>query len=97
VWSLLARLRYRYDWKEDESRKNILRTHTTAVSTRMLYALAQEEVRPLVDVVVPSHVVFGLHVCCVLAPAGFFTSRSLLQMTGVHSQEVLLDRSRLPQ
>ena len=34
---------YRYDWKEAEARKNILRTHTTAVSTRMLYHLAQQK------------------------------------------------------
>lgn len=34
---------YRYDWSEEESKKNILRTHTTAVSTRMLYQLAQEK------------------------------------------------------
>jgi len=33
---------YRYDWKESEARKNLLRTHTTAVSSRMLYKLAQE-------------------------------------------------------
>jgi len=32
---------YRYEWKESEAKKNILRTHTTAVSTRMLYDLAQ--------------------------------------------------------
>jgi len=31
---------YRYDWQEAESRKNLLRTHTTAVSSRMLYNLA---------------------------------------------------------
>ncbi len=31
---------YRYDWKVDEARKNILRTHTTAVSARMLYEIA---------------------------------------------------------
>jgi len=34
---------YRYDWKEEEARKNVLRTHTTAVSARMLYALAKGE------------------------------------------------------
>lgn len=34
---------WRYDWKESEARKNIMRTHTTAVSARMLYALAQQE------------------------------------------------------
>lgn len=35
---------YRYDWSPVEARKNILRTHTTAVSSRMLYKLAQQEV-----------------------------------------------------
>src|ERR1700722_7582083 len=30
---------YRYDWKIEEAQKNILRTHTTAVSSRMLAAL----------------------------------------------------------
>lgn len=35
-------LGYRYDWKEEEAAKNILRTHTTAVSARMLYKLAQQ-------------------------------------------------------
>lgn len=34
---------YRYDWSETEAKKNILRTHTTAVSSRMLYLLAREE------------------------------------------------------
>lgn len=33
--------RYGYDWKRDEANKNLLRTHTTAVSSRMLYLLAQ--------------------------------------------------------
>ena len=33
---------YQYDWKEEEAVKNLLRTHTTAVSSRMLYKLAQE-------------------------------------------------------
>lgn len=35
-------LGYQYEWKEDEAQKNLLRTHTTAVSARMLYRLAQE-------------------------------------------------------
>ena len=30
-----------YDWSEEVSRTNLLRTHTTAVSSRTLYALAQ--------------------------------------------------------
>ena len=32
---------YRYDWKEAEARKNVLRTHTTAISSQMLYRLGQ--------------------------------------------------------
>lgn len=34
---------YKYDWKIEEAEKNLLRTHTTAVSTRMLYKLAQQK------------------------------------------------------
>jgi len=34
---------YGYDWKKEEAAKNLLRTHTTAVSARMLYKLAQEK------------------------------------------------------
>ncbi|KAK4881073.1 hypothetical protein RN001_004392 [Aquatica leii] len=34
---------YGYDWKIEEARKNLLRTHTTAVSARMLYKVAQEK------------------------------------------------------
>jgi phenylalanyl-tRNA synthetase alpha subunit len=33
---------YGYDWKIEEAEKNLLRTHTTAVSARMLYLLARE-------------------------------------------------------
>ncbi|KAG7208281.1 hypothetical protein KM043_014524 [Ampulex compressa] len=33
---------YRYEWKLDEAQKNLLRTHTTAVSARMLYKLMQK-------------------------------------------------------
>jgi phenylalanyl-tRNA synthetase alpha chain len=33
---------WRYDWSEEESRKNIMRTHTTAVSARVLYEIGQE-------------------------------------------------------
>ncbi|KAJ6365141.1 hypothetical protein OIU76_030004 [Salix suchowensis] len=32
---------YGYEWKREEANKNLLRTHTTAISSRMLYALAQ--------------------------------------------------------
>lgn len=37
---------YGYDWKIEEAQKNVLRTHTTAVSARQLYLLAQNEFRP---------------------------------------------------
>ncbi|KAF3679050.1 putative phenylalanine--tRNA ligase alpha subunit [Capsicum annuum] len=37
---------YGYDWKREEANKNLLRTHTTAVSSRMLYALAQKPFAP---------------------------------------------------
>lgn len=38
--------RYGYSWKVAEAEKNLLRTHTTAVSSRMLYKLAQEGFKP---------------------------------------------------
>merc|ERR1719373_660954 len=34
---------YGYDWKIEEAAKNLLRTHTTAVSARMLYKLANQK------------------------------------------------------
>eukprot|EP01130_Rhizamoeba_saxonica_P001411 TRINITY_DN11271_c0_g1_i1.p1 TRINITY_DN11271_c0_g1~~TRINITY_DN11271_c0_g1_i1.p1 ORF type:complete len:503 (-),score=138.72 TRINITY_DN11271_c0_g1_i1:35-1498(-) len=37
---------WRYNWAEVEARKNILRTHTTAVSARTLYNLAQDGFQP---------------------------------------------------
>jgi len=33
---------WRYDWSEAESRKNLLRTHTTAASSRTLYQIAEK-------------------------------------------------------
>ncbi|KAI1709363.1 tRNA synthetases class II core domain (F) domain-containing protein [Ditylenchus destructor] len=38
---------YQYDWKIEEAQKNVLRTHTTAISARMLYQFAQREFKPL--------------------------------------------------
>ena len=32
---------YQYDWDREEAHKNLLRTHTTAVSARMLYKMVQ--------------------------------------------------------
>jgi len=37
---------YGYNWKTSEAEKNLLRTHTTAVSSKMLYKLAQDGFRP---------------------------------------------------
>lgn len=45
---ILATCRYGYDWSIEEAQKNLLRTHTTAVSARMLYKLAQQkEFKPI--------------------------------------------------
>lgn len=33
---------YNYNWSYDEAKKNIFRTHTTAISSKMLYRIAQE-------------------------------------------------------
>ncbi|XP_011685292.1 PREDICTED: probable phenylalanine--tRNA ligase alpha subunit isoform X2 [Wasmannia auropunctata] len=39
---------YRYDWKLEEAQKNLLRTHTTSNSARMLYKLMEEgEFKPI--------------------------------------------------
>ncbi len=40
---------YRYHWQLSEAAKNLLRTHTTAVSARMLYKLAQEVIVSLLS------------------------------------------------
>uniref|UniRef100_A0A0K0FVC2 phenylalanine--tRNA ligase n=1 Tax=Strongyloides venezuelensis TaxID=75913 RepID=A0A0K0FVC2_STRVS len=37
---------YKYNWKLDEAEKNLMRTHTTAVSARNLYKLAQNGFKP---------------------------------------------------
>jgi len=36
---------YKYDWKLEEAQKNILRTHLTGLSARMLCKLGKEKVR----------------------------------------------------
>lgn len=38
---------YRYDWKIEEAQKNLLRTHSTAVSARMLHKLAKDGFKPV--------------------------------------------------
>jgi len=60
-------LGYRYKWKEEEARKNIMRTHTTAVSSRMLYLLAQKPFRPQkwfsIDRVFRNETLDATHLC----------------------------------
>ncbi|NXW11854.1 SYFA ligase, partial [Fregetta grallaria] len=34
---------YKYEWRLEEARRNLLRTHTTAASARALYRLARQE------------------------------------------------------
>ncbi|OBA24728.1 hypothetical protein HANVADRAFT_54325 [Hanseniaspora valbyensis NRRL Y-1626] len=34
---------YRYNWKEEEAKKLVLRTHTTSISTAMLHQLAKDQ------------------------------------------------------
>lgn len=36
---------WKYDWSEQETAKNILRTHTTAVSSRYLKEMADEYIK----------------------------------------------------
>lgn len=38
---------WRYNWSYEEAKKNIFRTHTTAVSARMLYKIAKEGFKPV--------------------------------------------------
>ena len=33
---------YNYEWEESEAKKNLLRTHTTAISSQMLQSIASE-------------------------------------------------------
>ncbi|KAF1542080.1 Phenylalanine--tRNA ligase alpha subunit, partial [Eudyptes schlegeli] len=33
---------YKYEWRLEEARRNLLRTHTTSASARMLYQLARQ-------------------------------------------------------
>uniref|UniRef100_A0A8C3UR97 phenylalanine--tRNA ligase n=1 Tax=Catharus ustulatus TaxID=91951 RepID=A0A8C3UR97_CATUS len=38
---------YRYEWKVEEARKNLLRTHTTSASARALFQLARQKFTPV--------------------------------------------------
>eukprot|EP00009_Paramoeba_aestuarina_P006737 CAMPEP_0201524782 /NCGR_PEP_ID=MMETSP0161_2-20130828/25143_1 /ASSEMBLY_ACC=CAM_ASM_000251 /TAXON_ID=180227 /ORGANISM="Neoparamoeba aestuarina, Strain SoJaBio B1-5/56/2" /LENGTH=461 /DNA_ID=CAMNT_0047924363 /DNA_START=96 /DNA_END=1478 /DNA_ORIENTATION=- len=74
-------LGWRYDWSEEETRKNILRTHTTAVSSRTLYELAQEDFKPgkyfSVDKVYRNEAMDATHLAEFHQVEGFVVDRGL--------------------
>ena len=58
----IADCRYKYEWKLEEAQKNILRTHTTAVSARMLYKLGQQVSVNTVNVYMSLHLHTAFHI-----------------------------------
>lgn len=61
---------YQSDWLLAEAEKNLLRTHTTAVSARMLYRLAQQVCLFLIRICVCIAVCIHLCQCsCIFAPS----------------------------
>lgn len=50
---------YNYDWKLEEAKKNLLRTHTTAVSARMLYALANQVLQLIYEFGIQNSIVYS--------------------------------------
>eukprot|EP00735_Rhodelphis_limneticus_P002002 TRINITY_DN12741_c0_g1::TRINITY_DN12741_c0_g1_i1::g.28693::m.28693 TRINITY_DN12741_c0_g1::TRINITY_DN12741_c0_g1_i1::g.28693 ORF type:complete len:523 (+),score=113.08,sp/Q1JPX3/SYFA_DANRE/58.20/0.0,tRNA-synt_2d/PF01409.15/2.8e-91,tRNA-synt_2/PF00152.15/3.5e+02,tRNA-synt_2/PF00152.15/1.4e+03,tRNA-synt_2/PF00152.15/5.7e-05,tRNA-synt_2/PF00152.15/1.5e+02,tRNA-synt_2b/PF00587.20/0.0023,Terpene_synth_C/PF03936.11/0.17 TRINITY_DN12741_c0_g1_i1:62-1570(+) len=85
-------LGYRYDWKEEEARKNLLRTHTTAVSSRMLYQMAKDGFRPAkyfsIDRVFRNEALDATHLAEFHQIEGLIADRnlSLADLKGVISQ-----------
>jgi hypothetical protein len=71
---LYSAVRYGYDWKREEANKNLLRTHTTAISTRMLYAVAQVLMHSKFLIMYPSSwlcgmvfkILFCAHACVIM-------------------------------
>lgn len=63
---------YRYDWELSEAAKNLLRTHTTAVSARMLYKLAQE-VSKHCHLLIHVNAFYYLHFLAFFSPEGVQT------------------------
>eukprot|EP01028_Stygiella_incarcerata_P012996 TRINITY_DN81027_c0_g1_i1.p1 TRINITY_DN81027_c0_g1~~TRINITY_DN81027_c0_g1_i1.p1 ORF type:complete len:555 (-),score=143.69 TRINITY_DN81027_c0_g1_i1:79-1575(-) len=72
---------YRYDWKIEEARKNILRTHTTAVSSRVLKRLADSGFKPMkyfsIDRVFRNEVMDATHLCEFHQVEGMVVDRNL--------------------
>jgi phenylalanyl-tRNA synthetase alpha chain len=55
-------LGYGYSWSTDEALKNVLRTHTTAVSSRMLYEVANvRKTSPLCRRMLNATCCYGVH------------------------------------
>eukprot|EP00761_Pharyngomonas_kirbyi_P014359 gb/GECH01014389.1/.p1 GENE.gb/GECH01014389.1/~~gb/GECH01014389.1/.p1 ORF type:complete len:500 (+),score=165.68 gb/GECH01014389.1/:1-1500(+) len=84
---------YRYNWKLEEAEKNVLRTHTTAVSSRVLYQMAQdEEFRPRkffsIDRVFRNETVDDTHLCEFQQVEGMVVDRDLTlgDMIGLFSE-----------
>ena len=81
-------VRYGYSWKVAEAEKNLLRTHTTAVSSRMLYKLAQEGFRPAkyfsIDRVFRNEAVDRTHLAEFHQIEGSFALHPSLQHSALH-------------
>lgn len=78
--------RYGYDWKEEEAEKLLLRTHTTAVSSCMLYKLAQEVEMSFVKIIAQQ----TTHI----PPPSPFSPSSPIET--IPSSQVFLHWSRVP-
>jgi len=72
---------WRTPWKESEAEKNLLRTHTTAVSSQMLYKLAEHGFTPKkyfsIDRVFRNETVDGTHLAEFHQIEGFVADRGL--------------------
>jgi len=47
---------YKMEWKEEEAKKNVLRTHTTAISSHVLYELGESVVLFSCNLFVCTHI-----------------------------------------
>ena len=86
---LLSFSSYQYDWKEEEARKNILRTHTTAVSARMLYKLGQQVWAIYLN---PHSTCWQLRVCVCVCRRVIAVVCVLYYLEGIQASQVLFHR-----
>lgn len=90
---------YRNEWKMEEATKNLLRTHTTAVSARMLYQLANVSLANGTR-----RLCFGsgfLSLCCALSsssslPPAFFPFLFCPATRRLQARALLFDRPCVP-